>query len=80
VTECVQQGEGTVKEGKTEVSFELYKKLMEWRVGITGKEAFFFRSYLGKYLEFYVSQQQHGKDLQLAFCVASRFSWGPFCA
>jgi hypothetical protein len=29
VTECVQQGEGTVEEGKREVSFELYKKLME---------------------------------------------------
>ena len=45
IAECVQQGKGTVEEGKRELSFELYKKLMEW--GTTGKEAFFFRSYLG---------------------------------
>jgi hypothetical protein len=57
MTECVQQSEGTVEEGKR----EKVDGMWSWD---HRKGGLFFPLLPWKYLEFYVPQQQHGKHLQ----------------
>jgi hypothetical protein len=79
VTECVQQGEGTVEESRREVSFESTKSWWNGKLGSPERRASFFAPTLEMH-GIYVLEQQHGNVLPQAFCVVTRFSWGPFCA
>ncbi len=46
VAKEVQNGHGKIEEGKREMSFEMYKLVNKWLIGMGGKDAMFARAYL----------------------------------